>query len=137
MFEELEKHTANINHLDRTLFVHLVGTYKLLKSLDKPERVCLAGLFHSIYETEYFEFNTPFTREQVKSLIGESAEAIVHEFCNTVPRTTNLLERNGNWSDQMYADLLDVDIANMIEQGYYNDTIKTMEAIRKFLVIKD
>lgn len=137
MFEQLEKHTAKINHLDRTLFVHLVGTYKLLKSTGKPEYVCLAGLYHSVYETEYFEFNTPFTREQVKLLIGESAEAIVYEFCNTVPRTTNLLERNGNWSDQMYADLLDVDIANMLEQGYYNDTIKTMQAIRKFLVIKE
>lgn len=137
MFKELEQHTATVHHLDRTLFVHLLGTYKMLKSLGKPEYVCLAGLYHSVYETEYFEFNTPFTRERVKELIGEQAEAVVYEFCNTVPRTNKLLDRDGDWSDQMYADLLDVDIANMIEQGYYNDTIKTMEAIRKHLVIKD
>lgn len=141
MFEDavriLEHHTANVHHLDRTLFVHLLGTYNLLKSRNKPEHICLAGLFHSIYETEYFEFATPFTRQQIKTLIGEQAESIVYEFCNTVPRTTNLLERHGDWSDQMYADLLDVDIAQMVEQGYYNDTIKTMEAIRKYLVIRD
>lgn len=134
---ELEKHTSKVRHLDRTLFQHLIGTYKLLQSRGKAEYICRAGLYHSVYETEYFEFDSPFTRDQVKQLIGESAEAVVYEFCNVVPRTTKLLERDGDWSDEMYAALLDVDLANMVEQGYYNDTIKTMEAIRKYMVIKE
>lgn len=134
---ELATHTSNINHLDRTLFEHLFGTYTLLQDLGMPRHVCLAGLYHSVYETEYFQFNTPFTREIVQQLIGHEAESIVYEFCNTVPRTTNLIDRRGDWSDQMYADLLDVDIAQMKEQGYYNDVIKTMEAIRKHLIIRD
>lgn len=133
----LEHHTATVPHLDRTLFVHLLGTYNWLKKNGFPEYICLAGLYHSIYETEYFEFNTTFTRPVVASIIGQDAEHLVYEFCNTRPRTTNLIERNGTWSDQTYADLLDIDIANMKEQGYYNDTIKTMEAIRKHLVIRD
>lgn len=141
MFENavkiLEQHTSKIHHLDRTLYIHLLGTYNLLKRNGKPEYVCLAGLFHSVYETEYFEFNTPFTRDEVKKLIGEDAETLVYEFCNTRPRTTNLVERNGSWSDRVYADLLDIDITNMIEQGYYNDVIKTMQAIRKYLIIRD
>lgn len=134
---ELSNYTNNIHHHERTLFEHLFGTYTLLQSLGKPKRVCLAGLYHSVYETEYFQFDTPFTRPMVKELIGEDAEAIVYEFCNTTPRTTNLVERHGEWSNQMYADLLDVDIAQMKEQGYYNDVIKTMEAIRKHLVLEE
>jgi hypothetical protein len=134
---ELSNHTNNINHHERTLFEHLFGTYTLLQSLKKPRRVCLAGLYHSVYETEYFQFDTPFTRPMVQELIGKEAESIVYEFCTTNPRTTNLVDRHGNWPDQMYADLLDVDIAQMREQGYYNDVIKTMEAIRKHLQIKD
>lgn len=133
----LEKHTADIHHLDRTLFVHLLGTYNILKDQGKEDYVCLAGLFHSIYETEYFTFNVPFTRDEVKELIGEKAENLVYEFCNTRPRTINLVNRSGNWSDKMYADLLDIDIVNMIEQGYYNDVIKTMQGIRKHLIIRD
>jgi hypothetical protein len=134
---ELSNYTNTINHHDRTLFEHLFGTYTLLQNLGKPKHVCLAGLYHSVYETEYFQFNSPFTRPMVQKLIGEQAETIVYEFCNTVPRTTNLVERRGNWSNQMYADLLDVDIAQLKEQGYYNDVIKTMEAIRTHLVLED
>jgi len=131
----IEQYTNDVPHLDRTLFSHLLGTYNLLKSQGKPEYVCLAGLYHSVYETEYFKFNTPFTREWVASIIGIDSEQLVYEFCNTVPRTTNLIDRRGEWTDQMYADLIDIDLANMIEQGYYNDVIKTLEAIRKHLVI--
>lgn len=134
---ELQLNTGNINHLDRNLFAHLWGTYNVLKNKNKPEHVCLAGLFHSVYETEYFQFNSPYTREKVKELIGEEAENLVYEFCNTVPRVTKLVEREGNWSDKVYAELLDIELANMEEQGYYNDVIKTMEAIRKFLAGKN
>lgn len=134
--EELKRHTAQINHLDKDLFSHLMGTFNILKDKGKPDYVCIAGLYHSVYETEYFQFNSPFTREKVKSLIGEKSENLVFEFCNTVPRVTKLIEREGNWSDELYGDLLDIELANMIEQGYYNDTIKIMEGIRKFLIVR-
>jgi len=134
---ELRQHTESIGHLDTTLFDHLWGTYSILKKQNKPEYLCLAGLFHSIYETEYFKFNTPYTRNEVKDLIGEQAEILVYEFCNISPRTNKLIERSGNWSDQLYADLLDLEFVNAIEQGYYNDSVKTIEAIRKHLIIRD
>jgi hypothetical protein len=134
---ELRQHTESIGHLDTTLFDHLWGTYSILKKQGKPEYLCLAGLFHSIYETEYFKFNTPYTRNEVKDLIGEQAEILVYEFCNISPRTNKLIERSGNWSDQLYADLLDLEFVNAIEQGYYNDSVKTIEAIRKHLIIRD
>jgi hypothetical protein len=134
---ELRQHTESIGHLDTTLFDHLWGTYSILKKQGKPEYLCLAGLFHSIYETEYFKFNTPYTRNEVKDLIGEQAEILVYEFCNISPRTNKLIERSGSWSDQLYADLLDLEFVNAIEQGYYNDSVKTIEAIRKHLIIRD
>jgi len=134
---ELKEHTGNIGHLDKTLFDHLWSTYSILKQQGKPEYLCLAGLFHSVYETEYFKFDTPYTRNEVKELIGEQAENLVYEFCNISPRTTKLIERTGQWSDQVYADLLDLEFVNAVEQGYYNDSVKTIEAIRKHLIIKD
>ena len=134
---ELKQHTNDIGHLDKTLFDHLWGTYSILKEQGKPEYVCLAGLFHSIYETEYFKFSTPYTRNEVKDLIGEQAEHLVYEFCNISPRTSKLIDRQGTWSDRVYADLLDMEFVNAIEQGYYNDSVKTIEAIRKHLIIRD
>jgi hypothetical protein len=134
---ELKEHTASIGHLDKTLFDHLWGTYSILKQQGKPEYLCLAGLFHSVYETEYFKFGNPYTRKEVEELIGTQAEHLVYEFCNIVPRTTKLIERQGNWPDQTYADLLDIEFVNAVEQGYYNDSVKTIEAIRKHLIIRD
>tara|TARA_B110000977_G_C11090784_1_gene496780 strand:- start:2254 stop:2694 length:441 start_codon:yes stop_codon:yes gene_type:complete len=131
---ELKEFTSKIHHLDKMLFDHLYATYNILKEeMKKPEYLCMAGLFHSIYETEYFQFNTSYTRDKVKSLIGETSEKIVYEFCSLKPRINGLVSRAGNWDNQLYADLLDLEIANMKEQQYYNDEIKLIIAIRKHL----
>jgi len=127
---ELKKHTENINHNDKMLFDHLYGTYLILKENNRPEYVCMAGLFHSVYETEYFQFKTPYTREYVKSILGNDAENLIYEFCTTQPRVNSLISNTKNWPDQVYADLLDIELANMIEQKYYNNDIKLIEAIR-------
>jgi len=132
---ELERHTGNIIHSDSTLFRHLFGVYNILKHQGKKEYVCWAGLFHSVYETEYFEFNTPYTRDRVTELIGKQAEQLVYEFCNTRPRFDKFLAREGNWSDEVYADLLDIELANMAEQLYVNTQVKMLAAIRKNLKV--
>jgi hypothetical protein len=132
---ELKSHTECIGHCDTNLFDHLLGTYKILKENSKPEYICWAGLFHSIYETEYVSFNTVYTRAQVISIIGERAENLVYIFCNLNPRINKLLNREGIWSNQVYADLLDIEIANMAQQRYYNDTIKMLAAIRTNLKV--
>lgn len=135
--KELQFRTLGIKHSETNLFEHLYAVYLLLAQAKKPEYVCLAGLYHSVYETEYFRFGKPYTREEVKARIGEKAEALVYEFCNTQPRVTCLIDRSGDWSDQMYADLLDIELANMNDMRYYNTPIQMMEAIRKHLQIKD
>jgi hypothetical protein len=132
---ELKSHTECIGHCDTNLFDHLLGTYKILKKNGKPEYICWAGLFHSVYETEYVSFNTVYTRAQVISIIGEEAENLVYIFCNLNPRINKLLNREDIWSNQVYADLLDIEIANMTQQRYYNDTIKMLAAIRTNLKV--
>lgn len=143
LLEELEKYTGKVWHRrlmngqEEMLFPHLLGTYKILKKWNKPEYVCLAGLHHSVYGTEYFKFHTPYTRDYVKKIIGEQAENLVYEFCTTEPRINSLLARSKNWSDQVYADLIDIELANMEDQHYENDDLKMLAAIRKYLIIRD
>ena len=134
---ELQHRTMGIPHSETNLFDHLYAVYTILLNGNKPAYVCLAGLYHSVYETEYFRFSKPYTRDEVIDRIGEKAEHLVYEFCNTRPRVTCLVDRSGNWSDQMYADLLDIELANMADMQYYNTPIQMMEAIRKHLQIKD
>lgn len=135
--KDLQFRTNGVEHSSSTFFDHLYSVYCILKKSNKPDYVCLAGLYHSAYETEYFKFSKPYTREELKNIIGEKAESLVYEFCNTIPRVTKLIERDGNWPDQMYADLLDIELANMYDQRYYNTPIQMMEAIRKHLIIKE
>jgi len=128
---ELKKYTETVNHNDKFLFDHLYGTYQILKQWNKPDYVCMAGLFHSVYETEYFSFKTPYTRDKVKNMVGEKSEKLIYEFCNIKPRINVLISRSKKWSDNEYADLIDIELANMKEQNYYNDSLKILEAIRK------
>lgn len=69
-------------HSDRNLLNHLCGTYEILKSWGKPNHVCLAGLFHSIYGTP--KFNTACVeytnRKNVVNLIGQKAELLAFFF---------------------------------------------------------
>lgn len=68
----------DVQHSKRTFFDHLVSTGSLLLEWGCPEPVCLAGLFHAIYETESFRYENAraLTREAVRKVIGSEAEKI-------------------------------------------------------------
>jgi len=68
----------DVHHSRRTFFDHLVSTGSLLRDWNCSEPVCLAGLFHAIYETESFRYENTrtLTREAVRSVIGADAEKI-------------------------------------------------------------
>lgn len=70
---------------------HLLGTRRLLVRWDERPALCDAGLFHSAYGTEYFQPEAPATRDEVRALIGDEAEAIAHAWC-TIRRDTIELE---------------------------------------------
>lgn len=121
-------------HSDVGLFEHLLGTRRLLVDWGARLAVCDAGLFHSIYSTEYYELTAvPLSmRDEVRQVIGEEAESLVWLFC--MLRRDTLFDQNldkdkefsvqhrltGEWiplSAGQFHDLLAMTFANSLE-GY-------------------
>jgi hypothetical protein len=72
-------------HSGRTLSEHLKGTYKLLESWGNPSYVCIAGLFHSIYGTQYYKAQSANIedRKRIAEIISPIAEELTYLFCTT------------------------------------------------------
>jgi hypothetical protein len=60
---------------------HLLGTRRLLTEWGASDALCDAGLFHSVYGTEYFEPARTPSREDVVAVIGPDAERIAWLWC--------------------------------------------------------
>lgn len=133
-----ERGAATHGHLgDRTLKDHLIGTWTILKAWDQPVTLCHAGLFHSVYATDFFPHPLfDFTeRADLLRLIGSEAEGRVFLFC-TIDRRDLLRQLSGkdripetgldalNFRTQQrqhlnqlaVAELLLIEMANMAEQ---------------------
>jgi hypothetical protein len=124
--------TETMPHSERGLFDHLLGTRQLLVEWGARPALCDAGLFHSIYSTEFYEpAAVPLTsRNDVRQLIGEESESLVWLFC-IMRRETLLdlnLERQRDFtvqnrlsgeqiplSDTQFGDLVTLTIANSLE----------------------
>ena len=118
-------------HTMRTLTAHLVGTAELLAAWGNPEPVCTAGLFHSIYGTQYYKRQTAGLdkRQMIASHIGAEAEELAWLFCACdrmeLPRlaatgeralTGRLLPEPVLLSERTLAALAEIEIANVLEQ---------------------
>ncbi|MFN8019427.1 MAG: hypothetical protein U0P45_15090 [Acidimicrobiales bacterium] len=66
---------------------HLLGTRRLLLAWGERPAMVDAGLFHSAYGTEYFPVESGASRDEVRAVIGEDAEAIAWAWC-TIRRDT-------------------------------------------------
>jgi hypothetical protein len=108
----LSKQTQGMKHSGSTFFLHCFNTYKILKNQGKPLYVCLAGLFHSAYGTE---FRTGFfkDREILQNVIGEPAEELVFRFCNLADRDKELLDPS--CTD---IELITIAYANVLEEKF-------------------
>ena len=139
MDEQLEKrlqflrkaNTDGMPHSGCALLDHLLGTRQLLVEWEARPALCDAGLFHSVYGTEYYELKAiPLTmRNEVQGLIGEEAESLAWFFC--MIRRESLYEnpgREGEWRVQhrlagewlpltriQFQDLLTLNFANTLE----------------------
>lgn len=80
---ELLRPAEEFSHFSGSLFDHLIGTWQILTSLGYCEDVALAGLFHSVYSTEYYDrilFSID-KRSQLEEVIGDIAERWAFLFC--------------------------------------------------------
>ena len=82
--------TKSYKHNGKDFFDHLLRTSGIVEKLcqqigiEDSEYLIDAALFHSIYGTDYYEFNEQITREKVISLIGEKAEKLVPFFGGSI-----------------------------------------------------
>jgi hypothetical protein len=123
--------TEGMPHTDRGLLGHLLGTRQLLVEWEARPALCDAGLFHSVYGTEYYELKAiPLTmRNEVQQLIGDEAELLAWLFC-MIRRETLIqnLGREGEFRVQhrltdewlpltkiQFQDLLTMTFANSLE----------------------
>ena len=106
-------------HNGKTFFDHLLQTSGIVEKLcqkigiEEYQYVVDAALFHSIYGTDYYEFNEQITREKVISLIGERAEQLVHFFCSLPERNIQILQHK--FDKSLQRDLYIIEYANLLE----------------------
>ena len=60
---------------------HLVGTRRLLMAWGERPALCDAGLFHSVYGTEFFIPDRIAARDDVVAVIGAEAERVAWLWC--------------------------------------------------------
>ena len=106
-------------HNGKTFFDHLLQTSGIVENLCQKigikeyQYLVDAALFHSIYGTDYYEFNEQITREKVISLIGEQAEQLVHFFCSLPERNIQILQHK--FDKRLQRDLYILEYANLLE----------------------
>lgn len=124
---------AGAGHSGRTLLAHLVGTRALLESFGARPALCDAGLFHSVYGTEFFPAETlgGEARDAVRARIGAEAEQLAWLWCTVRrsslaanlargPREYRARRRSGGeWlplTERQLADLAELWVADAVEQ---------------------
>jgi hypothetical protein len=72
-----------VPHSHKSYLAHLIAVYHSLRAQGRPEDVCRAGMFHSIYGTQRFQgFKLPLERrDEARALIGERAERLAYLNC--------------------------------------------------------
>ena len=133
-FAFLQEITSTQKHAKKTFYQHLINVHTYLKERGAPEEVCDAGLFHSIYGTESYEFqDSRITREVVRGFIGNYAEELVHVFCTTKDRFKAIVHNTMGLSDRQARDLCCIEFANKWDQNqdrrYRKQLIALGEAI--------
>ena len=75
--------SAHVDHSGSSLWNHLLGTFEILRGWGAETDVCLAGLIHSVYATQYYRTAVVrlAQRSKVSSTVGSGAERLAHTFC--------------------------------------------------------
>ena len=114
-------------HGDKTLFDHLVGTYKILLEEEAPWEVALAGLFHAVYGTTSYPIAVVEhgDREKVRSMIGKWPEEIAFLFGTmALPRLEHIEKFE---SPEIREAILMINNANALEMEQLPDNVIPFE----------
>ena len=127
--ENFKTITDGIGHGTTTFYHHSKDVYDFLKRESLPEDVCLAGLYHAIYGTNYFYKNlhkikVEITRDYIKNVIGEFAENLVYQFCSLPNRDVTIY----NGSD-IYLQY--IAYANLLAQSRPNKKVEKLKILYK------
>ena len=87
--------TDKIPHQDSDLLSHSLRVSGMLWQYDRPMEEVIAGLFHSIYGTEFQMYQITVTRQEIQNLIGERSEYIANLFCTLEDRVNTILYGRG------------------------------------------
>lgn len=106
--------SADEYHGEKSFYQHLFNVYSYLKSQSLHNEVCDAGLFHSVYGTEFYHFQSAtITREVVRGYIGEYAEELAHTFCSLrKDRFGSIVHNTPGWGVRQHLDLCHLEYAN-------------------------
>ena len=80
-----------VPHRDSDLLSHSLRVSGMLWQYNRPHEEVIAGLFHSIYGTEYQMYRIKVTRQEIQNLIGEKSEYIANLFCTLDDRVNTIL----------------------------------------------
>ena len=84
-----------IPHRDDNLLAHSTRVSGMLYSYWRSMDEVKAGLFHSIYGTEFQMYKIHISRQEVQDVIGENSEHIVNLFCTLNDRVNTILYGKG------------------------------------------
>lgn len=84
-----------IPHRDDNLLAHSIRVSGMLYSYGRSMDEVKAGLFHSIYGTEFQMYKIHISRQEVQDVIGENSEHIVNLFCTLNDRVNTILYGKG------------------------------------------
>jgi hypothetical protein len=130
---------AFLPHSGVTLFQHLLGTYRLLKSWGCDEDTCLAGLFHSVCGTPAYRPSEPpeCRRGELEAIIGTRAAALVQDFANI--DWNNVFSSGDAAVREQSPDLVMLAAANFVEQSERivraHDDRRTRESLARYAAL--
>lgn len=113
-FAYLQALTSSSRHGKKSFYQHLLNVHNYLQSQSLSPEVCDAGLFHSIYGTEFYQFeDATITRDAVRGYISEYAEELVHMYCGLRKgRFKAIADNTMGWSTRQHLDLCWLENAN-------------------------
>ena len=118
----------SIPHRESDLLSHSIRVAGMLYNYNRPVDEQVAGLFHSIYGTEFQMYKINVLREDVKNLIGERSEHLVNTFCTLNDRSNSILYGRG-LSNEDKISLRWIEYCNIKDQDPEADILKEFEVV--------